>query len=96
MFICYLLLLFLIYVPNIWNINCECTFSTINFWRNYVTQDKEIGVIIKQGDWIFKTPNMAVKIDNTFESEIFGQSMDILCWGLLFWDMSPILSISEF
>ena len=42
----------------------------------YDTWDEVIGVIIKLGNWIAKTPKMSVKIGHKFEFEIFRHSID--------------------
>ena len=42
----------------------------------YDTWDELIWVINKSGDWIAKTPKMAMKIGRRFEFEIFRASMD--------------------
>ena len=51
-------------------------FYYLIFIELYDTWDGVLGVIIKPGDWIAKTPKMSVKIGHKFEFEIFWPSMD--------------------
>lgn len=41
----------------------------------YFDWDEVIGVLIKPGDWIAKTPEMAVEIGDTFMHEIFRSTI---------------------
>ena len=67
---------------SFWKSTCPF-WAFVDFYRIIRYPGLRIRAIIKQGGWIAKTSNMAVKIyvGDKFESfEIFRPSMDVWCW----------------